>query len=1129
MEEKVQNTLKLIEEDGDSFAKRAEMYYKKRPELINFVEESYRAYRSLAERYDHISTELQNANNTIATIFPEQVQFAMDEEDEYASPRFPRKVSEVPRTDIPKVPKGPMKDLRSVITTATATKKFLPKKTPKPAFTKTGKTAPTSGLSKTQALDDIDRFQKQILSLQTEKEFVKSSYENGLAKYWEIEKQIKELQEKVCKLQDEYGEGMVIEDDEARSLMATAALKSCQETLAQLQEKQERSAEEAEVESQRIKSVREKLEYFKDKFNCNQVSEQNQKGKVQPAKAVENLNLLEQEVSSATKKRQELELLREKIKQHFEVGSNLTVTEMAEKIDELVNKVVNLETAISSQTALVKRLQNETDELQAQIQTLEDDKANLIDGKKTLSHKVQEMEEKLQGIQDLNQSFRDQNNHLQTHFTEAHCNLDHLSEKLQSVQPDEELEVTSSSQKEAGSPSEAKLQKQFEGQEVVPNPLEGSKTLLGEKSDEELKVSVPLQKEEESPGEVRLFEELEKQDAVTNMSNGSSPAAPNMGNVSASAEVRSLLESNEQEVAPNMGNVLSPAEVRFKEQEAATILGNVSSPAEVRLLEESKDQEAASNIGTVSVLADVRLFEELKEQEAAPNMGNVSSPAEVRSLEEMKEEAAPNMGNVSSPGEVRSLEELKEQAAVPNIGNVSDLADVRLFEELKEQGAEPYMGNGSSPDEVRYLEALKEQKVAPNMAKGSGEVKESLSTSAGDQQENVDSELLNVSDKQTSLQTLDDLLNVKKQERATEEEDEPDWRQMFLNGMENREKVILTEYTTTLRNYKDVKKKLNEVEKKAQDSLFETSVQLKELKSSNVKKDEEIRSLRLKLGLLQQSLEDTNSNDFNKMENPTPPSTEETEDIKAILNDQSCAEMSAIEEKFRMSIDELLEENLGFWLKFSTSFHKIQQFETEVKDLLSEMSKLEDKRKSQEGSSTLKHLLKSDARPLYKHLREIQTELTVWLEKSVLLKDEMQCRFASLCNIQEEITQALKTSAEDDDFKFTSYQAAKFQGEVLNMKQENNKVADELQAALDHVTTLQLEVDKALAALNEEFALSGSRKQQEPQLRHSESRSRVPLRSFIFGTKPKKQKSIFSCMTPAMHRKYHGLRAGPPL
>ena len=57
----------------------------------------------------------------------------------------------------------------------------------------------------------------------------------------------------------------------------------------------------------------------------------------------------------------------------------------------------------------------------------------------------------------------------------------------------------------------------------------------------------------------------------------------------------------------------------------------------------------------------------------------------------------------------------------------------------------------------------------------------------------------------------------------------------------------------------------------------------------------------------------------------------------------------------------------------------------------------------------------------------------MWLENSALLKEELQCRFSSLCEIQEEITTALKASAEDDDFKFTSYQAAKFQGEVLNM------------------------------------------------------------------------------------------------
>ncbi|KAG2332909.1 hypothetical protein Bca52824_004089 [Brassica carinata] len=54
-----QNLEYLIEEDADSFAKKAQMYYQKRPELIHLVEEFYRMYRALAERYDQASGELQ--------------------------------------------------------------------------------------------------------------------------------------------------------------------------------------------------------------------------------------------------------------------------------------------------------------------------------------------------------------------------------------------------------------------------------------------------------------------------------------------------------------------------------------------------------------------------------------------------------------------------------------------------------------------------------------------------------------------------------------------------------------------------------------------------------------------------------------------------------------------------------------------------------------------------------------------------------------------------------------------------------------------------------------------------------------------------------------------------------------
>lgn len=59
MDQNVKRMLKLIEEEGDSFAKKAEMYYEKRPVLISHVEDFYRMYRSLAERYDHLTGELR--------------------------------------------------------------------------------------------------------------------------------------------------------------------------------------------------------------------------------------------------------------------------------------------------------------------------------------------------------------------------------------------------------------------------------------------------------------------------------------------------------------------------------------------------------------------------------------------------------------------------------------------------------------------------------------------------------------------------------------------------------------------------------------------------------------------------------------------------------------------------------------------------------------------------------------------------------------------------------------------------------------------------------------------------------------------------------------------------------------
>ncbi|KAI7984665.1 Protein NETWORKED 1A [Camellia lanceoleosa] len=80
MDAKVKSMIKLIEEDADSFARRAEMYYKKRPELMKLVEEFYRAYRALAERYDHATGVIRHAHRTMAEVFPNQVPLVLPDD-----------------------------------------------------------------------------------------------------------------------------------------------------------------------------------------------------------------------------------------------------------------------------------------------------------------------------------------------------------------------------------------------------------------------------------------------------------------------------------------------------------------------------------------------------------------------------------------------------------------------------------------------------------------------------------------------------------------------------------------------------------------------------------------------------------------------------------------------------------------------------------------------------------------------------------------------------------------------------------------------------------------------------------------------------------------------------------------
>ncbi|XP_010909509.1 protein NETWORKED 2A-like [Elaeis guineensis] len=832
MEEKVKAMIKLIEEDADSFARKAELYFRRRPELLNFVDETYKAYKALADRYDRISGELHKANHTIATAFPDQVQFDIDDDDDDSSPKAMTAI------DTSKFDKSPIEippfSLRNT------------NKESQPVLTKTNHRRISPQISKEKAQEEIDRLQKEILVLQTEKEFVKSSYESGVKKYWDIERQITELQEEVSSLQDAFNASAVIEDDDARALMAARAIKSCEDTLVNLHKQQKRTTEEARIESKRIKDAEQKLKALK--VECSQSQMENGENFDQNGEQISNTMNGEKEGCTLEPERLELQLICQQVREHIEMSSDASVVEIAERIDELVDKVISLELTVSSQTAQIQGLRSETDELHKHLRSLEEDKATLIDDSNSMTERLKQAEDELQRIQLLEKYVQDEKGMVQTHLAKACDSLDDLSEKLQS----------------------------------------------------------PKHHGEKKP----------------------------------------LTEGRQERRIKQMG---------------------------------------------------------------ADDRNSRIPPAELQ------------------------------------------------------------------------------------------------------------------------VEELDDL---------------PDLQNLLVKGLEGKEKMLLAEYSSILKDYKNTKKMLTEIEKRNEEYHVERMEQVNELKSANAMKDDEIRSLRKMLSSIQKTVHVNAAKNSEKSDNNvtdtmpktnTPFDATNTDsphaevDIKLYqVNESHTA--SPIEEKFRADIDTLLEENLDFWLRFSTSYHQIQKFQTTFNDLQSEMEKLR-YMKPQEGSggamAAADQTIKQESVPIDKKLIEQNTELQVWLEKNELLKGELQCRFSSLCNMQEEITRISKES-EKQDVRFTSHQAAKFQGEVLNMQQENKKVAKELQTGLDHVRGLQVEVGRALSKLHENFKLAGSRNHHQKQsLGHVSSKQKIPLKTFLFGAKPKKP-SIFSCMNPALHKQYKDLRAGFP-
>ncbi|URE49324.1 hypothetical protein MUK42_14008 [Musa troglodytarum] len=747
MEETVKEMLKLIEPDADSFAKRAELYFKRRPELISYVEDAFKAYRSLADRYDHISGELHKANHTIATAFPERVQYAMLEDDD----NFPKAITPI---DPSKINRRTVEGLMNK------------RRESELGIDKSQKKSSASPVDKEKAQKDINKLQKEILVLQTEKEFIKSSYESGIAKYWEIEKKIMEMHEEVCCLQDEFDTSTVIEDDEASALMTATVLKSCEDTIVKLQEQRKESLEQANIESERTKIAKEKLKDLKGEYCQSEM---------------ENTEISNENSGS----------IREKLKEHFEMNTENSVIEIAEKIEELANKVITLELTVSSQAEQIDQLTLENNELEKNLQLLEEEKISSLDDSEALSKRLKETKEELSKVQAIERIVQDAEINFHQNFAEAWHGLNDISEKLQSHKTQENVCTEDASQEE----------------------------------------------------EASLFN-----------------------------------------IEPHS---------------------------------ERKDRE------------------------------------------------------------VNKIHDIEEDV----------IKEIHTTEELSYCPEDPSQTEGSQ----------------------------------------------------------------------------------HKSGPENIE---------------DPKK-------------------IDKLKNDIAIKDEEIR-------LLRQPMAPAKNASF----------TLHSPSVKDSWHGQQKPEIASNSRKFRRDIDTLLDERLEFWLKFSTSFHHIQELKAKYEDLQTDISKLKDNKTSEVTNiDTGDQSGKPDSSQITTNLRELKSELQVWSEQGALLRGELQRRFSSLCDMQDEISSIVKVNSESGEALFTPYQAASFQGEVTNMKQENNKVASELQVGLDQVRGIQAEIEEQLFKLYENFEPFVSKSCPNDDLEHSLSRNTVPLRDFLFGVKPKKP----SILARIQHSK---LRAG---
>ncbi|KAI3819881.1 hypothetical protein L1987_13733 [Smallanthus sonchifolius] len=1018
MEEKVEYILKIITEDGDSFRVRAEQYYQKRPET-------------------------------------ERVKMSFDEEEyEDFTSNFDEHETMVPiNANVPLPPKQNLPKMGSVVQAMIKKKSKMPKKMMlKKGLVKIGgdenasRVSTSSGLSKDEALHEIDKLQKDILGFQTEKEFVKSSYENALSKYREIENKINEMHTKISNLQHEFAVGEAIDDHDAQTQMSSFALKMCKESLDKLKHKQKRFKTEAVVEHHRVDDIRKKFEALiardnnnTDLKNLEQTNEhvKDNTAKIEELKGFEEINgaLSQQEhlktpnmeisqgnnqegfVESQTtikidqKEYENIEDKKAMINEEIlaTIDQEITISEVAEKIEQLVDMAITLETELTSQTALVMRLRFEIDELHEKLHSLEQENSNLVDESNNKNIKIKKLEEELERVKILDKKIKVQNVQLETSFDEASVSLDKLSKELLIAKPDEDIR-------------EDDVVFQAEKEKAQKNPR-FDENHRKDSDDSEVFVKKPNEKDEGEQVESTESRSIRKDQDV---------------------------DCNGEEDTANW-NLIFPHGIDLDSEQI--------------LVEE--------------YTSTLKNFKELKQK-----LNETEKRNRARSFKSAVQMKILRNSNDSKDAEIRSLYE-KLKLLETNM-------EKRVYFEELDNITESEVERGS------YM--FDEGTLSENELDEATEIELTKASNAIDEGTHRITALVETA--HFELRKARELINAGTQ--STKEHDET--TDLVDEGTQKSKGLDeTTEFDSKKTSY-SVDEEVDEGTLRSKELDETTGFDLKKTANSV---DEEI----------QRRKEVDEVIDHQELK--------KTQDLQQVDGDGVDEDHGVleVEEEIRTEIDDLRKENLELWLRFSTSYHQINRFQDSFHDLIEEIKQVKES-KQEHGNGKQRHhphhspsSFASDIRPLYRHLRDMQTEVILWLEKSEILEDDLQHRLASLSSIQNEISDLTNDVSESETtaVPLNNYQTGKFQGEVLNMKQENVKVLNELREASERVRTLQVDIEKTLLKLDEDLG----------QTNRSNTSLKVPFRSILFGSKLRKKHrhSLFTCMSPSLQRQYSDLQA----